>query len=444
MTIERFYDNGLAHASYAIVNGTEAYLVDPARNPQPYYDFVEQHRAKIVGIFETHPHADFVSSHLEISQTTGATIYVSTQYGADYPHTTFDHGQTLTFGDHTFECLHTPGHSPDSISILLRDSKGEEVAVFTGDTLFIGDVGRPDLRESVGNITAKKEALARNMYHSIHQILIPLADETKVFPAHGAGSLCGKALSADPFSTMGREKQENYALKPMDEDTFVNVLLKDQPFMPKYFGYNVKVNKQGAPAYQQSIDSVKRIDKISVDATKALVVDTRPEETFKKGHLKGALNIQQGTKFETWLGSIIRPDEQFYLIASDAAELEELIEKTAKIGYESKIIAASTQFEGETTTASKTNIDDFDSNKDAYTILDIRNYGERADGFPLANSLHIPLPELRERARELPADKPIVVHCAAGYRSAAGQSILNHVASALKVYDLSDAIKKYN
>ena len=205
MIIEQFYDKLLAHGSYAIISDGKMALVDPARDVQPYLDFAKTHNAEIVAIFETHPHADFVSSHVELHDLTGANIYVSKLVGADYDHVAFDEGDTLEMGDITFRCLHTPGHSPDSISILAEEN-GKAHAIFTGDTLFVGDVGRPDLREGVGNLTAAKRDLAEAMYNTTREKLLPLEDEVLVYPAHGAGSLCGKNLSDDLFSTMGEEK----------------------------------------------------------------------------------------------------------------------------------------------------------------------------------------------------------------------------------------------
>lgn len=286
MKIKQFEDKGLAHYSYAILSegNKEIVLIDPARDPQPYYDYATANDASIVGVIETHPHADFVSSHLEIHNKTGATIYAHSMVGADYPHQALDEGAELHMGEVKLRSLHTPGHSPDGISIVLEHS-GEDVAVFTGDTLFIGDVGRPDLRENAGNTTAKREELARQMYHSTREKLMKLHDAVLVYPAHGAGTLCGKSLSEANSSTIGAEKETNNALQPMSEKAFVRLIIEDQPFIPKYFGYNVDLNKKGAPAYQQSLKGVKRLDKNTVPEKDVVVVDGRPQEQFKKGHV---------------------------------------------------------------------------------------------------------------------------------------------------------------
>ncbi|MBT9395099.1 MBL fold metallo-hydrolase [Hymenobacter sp. NST-14] len=445
MKIEQFEDKGLAHFSYAILSecAREIVLIDPARDPQPYYDYANANDARIVSVIETHPHADFVSSHLEIAQQTGAVIRVSRLLGADYAHEAFDEGQEFAVGKLTFRALNTPGHSPDSISIVVS-REGQDEAVFTGDTLFIGDVGRPDLREKAGNMTAKREELARQMYHSLRDKLMPLAGTVLVYPAHGAGSLCGKALSGANSSTIADEKFGNPMLRDMSEEEFVRELLQDQPFIPKYFGYDVALNKAGAPAYAPSVQQVPRLEAGTELEAGVVVVDSRPEAEFKQGHVEGAINIQQGGKFETWLGSIVGPEERFYLLAADEATLEDLIQKTAKIGYEALIKGALVGTPATEATIPQLDVDAFRQHPENYTIVDIRNATEHRDEPIFAGALSIPLPELRERASEIPSGKPVVVHCAGGYRSAAGSSI---VADALPeeatVYDLGEAVKSF-
>ncbi|GAB2771927.1 glyoxylase-like metal-dependent hydrolase (beta-lactamase superfamily II)/rhodanese-related sulfurtransferase [Hymenobacter luteus] len=444
MKIEQFEDKSLAHFSYAILSecARQVVLIDPARDPQPYYDFAEAHNASIVSIIETHPHADFVSSHLEIAQQTGATIRVSKLLGADYPHQAFDEGQTFTVGQLTFRALNTPGHSPDSLSIVLSRN-GQDEAVFTGDTLFIGDVGRPDLREQAGNLTAKREELARQLYHSLRDKLMPLDGTVLVYPAHGAGSLCGKALSGASSSTIADEKFGNPMLRDLSEAEFVQELLQDQPFIPKYFGYDVALNKAGAPAYAPSVQQVPRLAAGAALQAGVLVVDARPEAEFKKGHVEGAINIQQGGKFETWLGSIVGPDEPFYLVAADEAAQEDLIRKAAKIGYETLIKGALVGTPATEATMPQLEVEQFRQHPEQYTIVDIRAATEHRDEPLFAGSLNIPLPELRERAQEIPAGRPVVVHCAGGYRSAAGSSIVAPALPGTDVFDLSEAVKSF-
>jgi hydroxyacylglutathione hydrolase len=449
MEIKQFEDKNLSHFSYAIVSNGEMAVIDPARDPQPYYDFAKQQNSKIIAVIETHPHADFVSSHLEIHTTTGATIYVSKLLGAEYPHQSFDEGNALVVGEVTLKALNTPGHSPDSISIVAIDENGKEKAVFTGDTLFIGDCGRPDLREKAGAITATKAALAKQMYHSLRDKLMTLPDEVLVYPAHGAGSLCGKGLSEQSNSTIGAEKNGNWSLKDMEEETFVNELLADQPFIPKYFPHDVAVNKKGASPYIHSISAVEKREPVSCKACinslnkDIVVVDTRSQQEFKKSHLENSINLMNDTRFETWLGSIIKPGEKFYLAAENETELDKLIARTAKIGYESQVELAFVLKQGTTETPV------FDSellrdNEGGYTIIDVRNVSEVNEKKIFDNSINIPLHELRERVAEVPVDKPIVVHCAAGYRSAAGASIIaSEIGGKVPVYDLSENIKKF-
>jgi len=440
MIIQQFYDKGLAHGSYALIRTGKMIVIDPARDPQPYYDFAAQHNADIVGVIETHPHADFVSSHLEIHQATGAVIYCSKLTGALYPHESFDDDDIIQLNDIKLKAINTPGHSPDSICILVIDEDGKDTALFTGDTLFVGDVGRPDLRENVGNITAKKEELAKQMYYSTRHKLMKLPHGVTVYPAHGPGSLCGKNMSPDLQSTIGRELRENYALQLMDELSFVKTLTTDQPFMPKYFGQDVELNKKGAPAFEESIAAVPRISADAVLDDAILIVDTRPKADFRNGHRRGAINLQDGGKFETWLGSVIGPGEMFYLVAQDDAALDVVIRKAAKIGYEQYIKAVLTTPADSDNKLNDLDLTHFIDHTEAYTIVDVRNHNETAEHLIFKSAVTIPLPELRERLAEIPTDKPIVVHCAAGYRSAAAVSIIAAVVHNVPVYDLGEAV----
>lgn len=446
MIIEQFKDEFLAHYSYAIVSECEQkiVLIDPARNPEPYYEFAKKFEAQIIGVIETHPHADFVSSHLEIHETTGAKIYAHSLTGVAYPVHHFDEGETLSFGKIKLTSIHTPGHSPDSISILLEHD-GKAKAVFTGDTLFIGDCGRPDLRESVGNLQAKREKLALQMYHSLRDKLMALADEVIVYPAHGSGTLCGKALSTANSSTIGAEKTSNWSLQEMTADDFIKELTTDQPFIPKYFGYDVDLNRKGAAHFKPLVAQVEIIGQPELEEINAaiIVVDARPEADFKAGHFPGAVNIVYGKKFETWLGSIIRPGEHFYLTASSPAHLKELIERTASIGYEGFIEAAFVTHSGDVLMPVLP-LECFIANPEEFTIIDVRNENEVKKKKVFANSTNIPLGELRERIKEVPADKPIVVHCAGGSRSAAGSSIIAaEFGAKTPVYDLGAVVKDF-
>jgi rhodanese-related sulfurtransferase len=342
----------------------------------------------------------------------------------------------------SLSAMNTPGHSPDSICILLKDEHGKEHALFSGDTLFVGDVGRPDLRENVGNMTAKREELARAMYHSVQDKLKNLHDDVLVFPAHGAGSLCGKNLSSDLSSSIGREQKTNYAFQIDNEQEFVNALLQDQPFIPKYFGYDVAINKKGASSFETSVNAVPRISENSELENGVLVIDARPQTDFRKGHIHGAINIMDGGKFETWLGSIVGPDEHYYLIAESAEKIEILIRKAAKIGYESRIKGALTSPSSLRETMHEVNVDEVRQTPSHYTIVDIRNPGETASKRIFSGALEIPLPELRERISEIPTNKPILVHCAGGYRSAAGASIIQPFVD-VPVLDLGEEVLNF-
>src|SRR5690606_5289358 len=270
------------------------------------------------------------------------------------------------------------------------------------DTLFIGDVGRPDLREKAGNLRSKREELAKMMYQTIREKFLPLHDDVLVYPAHGAGSLCGKSLRDAQSSTMGQEKRSNYALQEMTEEEFVAILMEDQPFIPKYFPYNVDLNKQGAPEYLDSINKVKKLDKNFQPEKGAVIVDGRPSPQFKASHIKGAINIMEGDKFETWLGSIVGPQESYYLIAQDNKSLDNLIRKAAKIGYELNIKGAFVYDGKDGEGFDVFDKKEFTKNKDAFTIVDIRNGSETGNDSIFDNSINIPLPELRERAKDIP------------------------------------------
>jgi hydroxyacylglutathione hydrolase len=335
MKIKQFKDDPLAHYSYALISNGEMALIDPSRNPLQYYKYAEENNARITAVFETHPHADFVSGHLQIHQETGATIYVSDMVGVSYPHKPFDEGQSVKIGNTTIRPIHTPGHSPDSLTFVAEEDG--KTALFTGDTLFIGNVGRPDLREKAGNKKAKRVELAKAMYQTMKTKFTDLPDDAIVYPAHGAGSLCGKNMSDSPSSTLGEERMSNWAFKEQTEEEFVEEILKEQPFIPSYFGFNVDINREGAGNIQQEKYRVPL--KIAVDKVEAgiTVVDVRDGDAYKQGHLPNSINIMsrtEGDKYETWLGAIIQPEEPFYLAVNSVEDIDELLERTAKIGYE--------------------------------------------------------------------------------------------------------------
>ncbi|HJT73384.1 MAG TPA: MBL fold metallo-hydrolase [Chitinophaga sp.] len=441
MNIKQFEDKPLSHYSYALLNEAlaEIILIDPSRNIQPYLTYAGAHNAKIIAVIETHPHADFVSGHQELQQQTGAAIYCSAKTGASYQHIPFDEGAIIQNGDISLRALNTPGHSPDSISIV-ASYQGKDKAVFTGDTLFIGDCGRPDLRENAGNHKAEKLELAGMMYHSLRNKLMLLNDDVIIYPAHGAGTLCGKALSEAGHATMGEEKKTNWSLQPMDVNAFTEILLTDQPFIPQYFPYDVEVNRRGAPSIVESLRLVQVIPG-GLTSPDHIVVDTRPAADFKAGHLPRSFNIMLEGKFETWLGSLLEPDEPFYLLAENKEKLLEAMERTCKIGYEPFIKGGIIHAEGNRT---QPLFDEayFRKHQEEYTIVDVRNSEEVRNKPIFSNAVNIPLPELRKRIAEIPADKPLAVHCAGGYRSAAASSILEDALQA-KVFDIGEKIKNF-
>ena len=441
MIIKQFEYKPLAHYSYAIVSEGKMAVVDPERNPQQYYDFAKENNAKIVAVFETHPHADFVSSHLEIHKETGATIYNSEKLGADYPHQAFDEGDSLQLGTILIQAINTPGHSPDSITIVATE--GEETILFTGDTLFIGDVGRPDLREKAGNMKAKREELAEMMYETVTHQFTNYPDDAVVFPAHGAGSLCGKNLSDAASSTLGDERKDNWAFSKQTKEEFMTTILEGQPMIPAYFGFNVGINKEGALDLKMAIDKIPFKENTTASG---LIVDVRAEEIFKKGHLKGSINIQaesETSKFETWLGAIVQPHETFTLVVNKMDDKDEILHRIAKIGYESQVKEVITISDENQTKTEQLDLVDFRKHPENYTIVDIRNQTEIDKGSFFEKALPHPLSDLRETANQIPTDKPIVVHCAGGYRSAAGSSILENKIPGTKVFDLSDAIEEF-
>ncbi|RAV29968.1 MBL fold metallo-hydrolase [Sinomicrobium soli] len=443
MDVKQFQDKPLAHYSYAIVSDGKMALVDPSRDPGPYYRYALEKKARIVAVFETHPHADFVSSHLQVHKETGAGIYVSRLVGAAYPHIPFDEGDTFRMGQIRFSAVNTPGHSPDSITVIARE--GEEYAMFSGDTLFIGDVGRPDLREHAGNMKAKREALARDMYRTVHNKFNHLPDTTVVYPAHGAGSLCGKNLGSEASGTLGNERMGNWAFRTVDEETFVQNILKDQPFIPAYFGYDVELNRNGAESAEGAIAGVRRfLDPQKTDAF--TFVDVRDGKAFREGHFPGSINIMARTeddKFETWLGSIVKPGEPFYLVVPDVDHQRDVMNRVVKIGYEKQMVAVIIPGTGRLQASDAFDYEAFRRNPEDFTVVDVRNQAEVAQQPFFGHAIHIPLPELRDRVKEIPADKPLVVHCAGGYRSAAGSSIAAGNITGIPVYDLGDRIEDF-
>lgn len=441
MKIKQFEYKPLAHYSYAVVSNGKMVVIDPERNPEVYYDYAQTHNAQIVAVIETHPHADFVSSHLQIHKETGATIYNSGKLDAFYPHTKFDEGDVLPIGNVNFTALNTPGHSPDSITVVATE--GDKTVLFTGDTLFVGDVGRPDLRSDGGDKKQKQQELAEAMYDTMQTKFNELPDDAVVYPAHGAGSLCGSGMGDANSSTLGDERKDNWAFNTTDKKTFVKKLVESQPFIPSYFSYNVDVNKRGAETLRKA---VAEVDFKMQGNLNGLIVDIREESAFKSGHIEGSINIQAASdsaQFETWLGAIIKPEETFSIVVDQPKDLDMILERVAKIGYEKQLKEVVTLPSAKLKEMSPLDLEDFKSNTKNYTIVDIRNESEVEEGKIFESAISIPLNTLRDEVDKIPTDKPIVVHCAGGYRSAAGSSIVDKHLDSSKVYDLSDDVKDF-
>ncbi len=442
MHVKQFFDDGLAHGSYAIVSEGEVALVDPGRDPKPYEDYAKEHKANITAVFETHPHADFASSHMEFYHKHGATIYVNPKMQVEYPHKPLNDRTQVQIGNVSIEALFTPGHSPDHNTYLLRDENGQSHAVFTGDSLFVGDIGRPDLREGAGKIQAQREQLANQMYETMRTVFRRLPDEVMVYPAHGKGSLCGKNMSSETYSTIGKEKERNWALQVDDKDTFVNSLLEGQPYVPQYFPFDVAINAEGVKSLEESLKQVPQLTEGDKLDDASLIVDARSSAIFKQGHYAKALNIPDGGKFETWLGSLVSPEEHFYLLAQNEDQLDAVLYKAAKIGYEKLIKGTMVVSENLPVQSDEANPSDIFENPDHYTIIDVRDTNEIDQGKIFSNAINIPLNELRDKANEVKSDKPIAVHCAGGYRSGIGASILESQLPNAEIHDISERIKE--
>lgn len=440
--IEQFKDAGLAHFSYAVLVANKITLIDPSRNPAPYYDFAKKNKAEIVGVIETHPHADFVSSHLQIHKETGATIYTSSLLKPKYAFKAFDEGSLIPLTrDISLRSVFTPGHAPDGISAVLQ-VRGKDVAVFSGDSLLIGDVGRPDLREYSGDVHTERKELAALMYQTVWQKFDRLDNDVILYPAHGAGSLCGKEMRDADSSTIGYEKQHNHAFKRQTQQQFVDSILSDLPEVPSYFPYDVALNVKGAESFSESINKVTIEPDNFKGEAKEVIVDARPEKLFKASHIASAINIPDGSKFETWLGILVPPDTKFHLVSESNQQLQLLLEKAAKIGYESNVKAAYVYNETTGEKSRQLNTEAFNRDQSAYVIIDVRTAKESKEFPLLEGAINIPLQELPKRLEEIPTNKPVLIHCASGYRSAIGSSLIQRRFPSLPVFDYGDNVLK--
>lgn len=437
MIFEQHYLDCLSQASYLV--GDErtgrAVVVDPRRDVSEYLRSAEEHGLRIELVVETHFHADFLSGHLELAAATGAEIAIGAAGDAEYPHRKLADGERIELGDVVLEVRATPGHTPESISLVVWDTATDPdrpYGVLTGDTLFIGDVGRPDLLASVG-VTA--EELGRDLYSSLRDKLMTLPDSTRVFPAHGAGSACGKQLSTETVSTIGEQRRSNYALADMTVEKFLDVVTEGQPTAPGYFPYDAVLNRSAREVFDEST----RPEPLDLDAVLAarergaVLVDTRDAATFAAGHVRGSVNVALDGRFAEYAGSVIRPDDDIVLVTEPGDEMESRT-RLARIGFDRvvgvladpyDVLAARPEAVGRASRLTAEELAERRRDLEGLTIVDVRTPGERALG-SIEGSIAVPVAELRESLAGLPADKddPVVVYCAGGYRSSLAASVL--------------------
>jgi len=425
MFTERFFVEGLAHASYLFGADGAAAVVDPKRDVEDYLDAAARHGARIVAIFETHPHADFVSGHVELAERTGATIYLSAKAPVRYPHHGLGDGDGVAVGPLRVRALDTPGHSPDSISYSVQD--GEQRVVYTGDILFVGDVGRPDLRD----VTADPRAMADALYESLHASLLTLPEDTLVYPAHGAGSLCGRKIGTAPETTIGAEKRINWALTFPDRESFVEAMTSNLPDRPAYFAYDVEQNLKGARPLA-SLPAPGRRDPESLRGTDpaALLLDTRGAEAYGAGHLAGSLNIGVGSAmFSTWAGFFVPPGTPLVLVVERPEQAQKAWLELARIGYDTVTGYVLEDMEAwhaaglDVRSTPQMDVCEVAAwVKSGRTLLDVRTPGEWAEGH-VEGAAWLPLPTLPVRLSEVPAG-PVATMCGSGYRSSLTTSLL--------------------
>ncbi len=420
--------------SYLVGDETtgRAVVVDPQRDVSQYLEDAERLGLHIERVVETHFHADFLSGHLELAAATGAVISYGSEAVADFPTEGLAHGQRLSLGDVTLEVRHTPGHTPESISVVVWEhaDDAEPWGVLTGDTLFIGDVGRPDLLTSVG-WTA--DGLARKLYQSVHEQLMTLPDATRVFPAHGAGSACGKNLSASVESTVGEQRRTNYAVQPMTEDQFVEAVTQGQSVAPLYFAFAADSNRRERELLDdhEATPALELSEVLGLQADGAVVVDGRPAEMFASGHLRGSVNVGLDGRFAEYAGDVLRPGQQVVLVTEPGRESEARV-RLARIGFDHVVGAlegldqALLEHPELATTAPRVTaaeLQEWQQDLPDLQLVDVRNPTE-CEGGMVDGAVNLPLPNLLDRLDELDPQRPTVVYCAGGYRSATAASLL--------------------
>jgi hydroxyacylglutathione hydrolase len=440
MILKQFYLNCLAHASYLIgdPDSHTAAVIDPQRDVDQYLAFAAEHDLRIAHVFLTHFHADFIAGHLELRDRAGVTIYLGARAKAEYPFTPLRDGDLVEFGQVHLSALETPGHTAESISLLVYDlahSATAPYAVLTGDTLFVGDVGRPDLRVALGWSAAD---LGGMLYDSLRSKLMVLPDASLVYPAHGAGSLCGKALSKETFSTIGAQRQTNYALQPMSKQAFIELVTADQPDAPAYFDYDAVLNSKERPTLDETL--AREVQPMPLDRLLALqslgaqVLDVRDPAEFAAAHLAGSINIGLGGQYATWAGTVLSRDQAIVIIADPGRE-NEAATRLGRIGFDQvvgflddglhsiearpELTAATERISAELAAARMAT----GPRALAPLAVDVRAPREREQK-RIGGSVGIPLNHLGERLSELPADRPLLVYCAGGYRSSIAASLL--------------------
>lgn len=434
MHLEQFYLGCLAQASYLIGSEGEAAVVDPRRDVDQYLDEARRRGLKIRWVVETHLHADFVSGHRELAERTGARIVFGAQAQASVPHQAVRDGDELRVGRARLRFLETPGHTPESICVLVfeDESAREPVAVLTGDTLFIGDVGRPDL---VGARGRTAEEMAGLLYDSLHEKLLTLPDAVAVYPGHGAGSLCGRNLSSDTSSTIGQQRRSNYALRPMTRDEFVRMATADLPEVPQYFASDMALNRDGAPALVGRTPPPP-LDAAGVKARVAqgaLVLDVRPAAAFGAAHVPGSVNVGLGGQFASWAGTLVPAGTALVIVAEDEPGAREAVTRLARVGLENVVgwlaggIAAWDRSGEPLGRLPQVPVDELEAQlrerRPGLQVVDVRRPGEYRSGH-VPGALHRPLDRLAEQLAGLDPARPTSVICAGGYRSSAACSLL--------------------
>jgi hydroxyacylglutathione hydrolase len=437
MILERYYLACLAHASYLIADeqSGEAAVVDPQRDVDCYLESAAKLGCRIRHVFLTHFHADFVAGHLELRDREGASIHLGARASAEYPFTAMRDGDTLALGRVRLEVLETPGHSPESISIVVYDPSRDEhapYAVLTGDTLFIGDVGRPDLRASLG-WTA--EELGGLLYDSLREKLLTLPDGTLVYPAHGAGSLCGKTLSTDSVSTIGVQRHYNYALRPMSKEAFIQIVTADQPDTPAYFTYDAVLNTKERPTLDETLARELRplslAEALALQEGGAQLLDTREAADFEGAHLRRSVNVGMGGSYATWCGTILDGAQPIVIVAEVGRELEAAT-RLGRIGFDTvaghlaggmQALAKRPELVERTERVTAASLAELLGGPEPPLVVDVRTPREWEDE-RIGPAVNVPLSRLSERSGELGRGRDIVVYCGSGYRSAIAASLL--------------------